>query len=177
MKSLTKTTFVLILSLFLTSSLFAQSSANANATVSAQLTKGLAISNSSGSLDFGAIILDGSGSTETIIPENGAVFEVLGHPNQNVTVTFGTASIINDVWAAGVSGAATGSMTFTPDVEETGTSSSYVGAGAVSSGSAYSADNVSGTGKLYLWVGGEIVVGASQAPGDYTGTFTMSVAY
>ena len=176
MKALTKTTALLIVSLFVTSSLFAQASANANATVTASLVKGLAISHSAGTIDFGEVILDGTGSTETITPDNGAVFEVIGHPNRNVTVTFSTASITNNAWAGPLS-APTGSMTFTPDVEETGTSSSYSGAGAVSSGSAYSAGNVAGSGYLYLWVGGNIVVGASQAPGDYTGTFTMSVAY
>jgi len=175
MKALTRTTFVLIL-LFYSSSLFAQSSAQATATVSAQLVKGLAISHSAGTLNFGEIILDGSGSTETITPENGAVFEVLGHPNRNVTVTFSTATLINDAWATPLS-APTGSMTFTASVEETGSVNTYTSPNSVTSGNAYQADNVTGTGKLYLWVGGSIVVAAAQAWGDYLGTFTMNVAY
>jgi hypothetical protein len=30
---------------------------------------------------------------------------------------------------------------------------------------------------MYIWVGGSLAIAANQANGDYTGTFTLSVAY
>jgi hypothetical protein len=176
MKTLTKVIFVSLMSFFLTSSLFAQASANANATVTASLIKGLAISLTVDALDFGTIQLTGVGQTPAITPENGSVFQVLGHPNRDVDVTFVNATLTNNAWATPL-GAPTDNLTFTPDVEETGSSAAYVGASAVTSGDAVNCPNVTGTGTLYLWVGGEIAIGAAQEAGDYTGTFTMNVAY
>lgn len=176
MKSLTKVSFVVVLVLFVSSSLFAQASANANATVSVTCLKGLSISLSAGDLDFGTVQLNGSPQTPSIDPENGAVFEVLGHPNRDVTVTFSNVTLTNNAWASGLS-APTDDIVFTPSVEETGSSSIYSGANAVTSGNNVTCPNVTGTGTLYLWTGGSLAIDAAQEAGDYTGTFTMNVAY
>ena len=115
-------------------------------------------------------------SNPAITPDNGAVFEVLGHPNRDVTVTFVNATLTNNAWAIPL-GSPTDNLTFTPDVDETQENAVYGGAVAVTSGDAVTCNNVAGTGTLYLWAGGSIAIGAAQEPGDYTGTFTMSVAY
>lgn len=172
MKTLVSVLFVLLLS----APIFAQSSASANATVTANLKKGLSISQVGGSLAYGEIILTGSAQTPAITPEDGVSFLVIGHPNKDITVTFSSVTLDNDAWVT-ANGGSNGTMTFTPEVEHTGENSTYTGATAVTSGNAYTLVNVSGNGNLYLWTGGEIGIGAAQAHGDYTGTFTMSVAY
>jgi len=168
--------FALIVTLFTGSLIMAQSSANASATVLAQLKKGLSISQVGGSLDFGEIILTGSSQAPSRAPSIGANFRVIGHPNKNITVTFDNVTLDNDAWVT-TNGGSNGTMTFTPNVKHTGSSISYASPTDVISGNAYSLVNVSGDGYLYLWVGGSLAIGASQAHGDYTGTYSVTVAY
>ena len=171
MKKLCSILIVLLLSV----SVFAGD--NASATVSASLVKGLAITNVGGSsITFGEIILNGSAQTPTVAPGSGANFEVTGQPNRDVTITFSTADLNNDAWVT-TNGGTNGTMTFTPNLEHTGSSSTYSTGTAVTSGNAYTLVNASGTGTLYLWAGGQLSVAADQAWGDYTGTFTVTVAY
>ncbi len=171
-----KVLFALMFILFAGSTIFAQSSANASATVMAQLKKGLSISQVGGSLDFGEIILTGSSQTPTVASNVGANFRVIGHPSKNITVTFSNVTLNNNAWVT-TNGGTNGTMTFTPSVKHTGSSSTYASPTDVTSGNAYSLVNDSGDGYLYLWVGGSLAIGASQAHGDYTGTFSVTVAY
>ena len=171
-----KTLLTFLFAVVLTFSVFAQTTANSSATVTASLIKGLSISQVGGNLDFGEIMLTGSAQTPAIAPNNGASFEVIGHPGKNVTITFGTVSLTNDVWVT-TNGGTNGSLQFTPSVTQTGSSSSYTGPSAVTSGNVVPLVSVSGDGNLYVWVGGSLAIGSSQAQGDYTGTFTLSVAY
>lgn len=175
MKSLTKSTFLLIIFLLLSSSIFAQSSANASANVAVQLTRGLSITNTGGSLDFGEIIHNGA-ATPSITPENGATFEVLGHPNRAVTVSWTDPSLDNDAWVIS-NGGTNGTILFTADVEENGKTSTYAGATVVVNGNNYTVENDVGTGKLYLWVGGQLTIGGGQALGNYVGSVQIDVAY
>ena len=165
------------LSLLLAANIMAQSNASASTTVTANLKKGLSISQVGGGLSFGEIVLTGSESTPTIAPSSGASFKVVGHPNKNVTISYSSITLSNNAWVTTIGGGTNDNMTFTPNVEHTGSSSSYASPTGISSGNAYQLVNVSGDGNLYLWVGGQIGIGSSQAHGDYTGTFSVTVAY
>jgi hypothetical protein len=158
------------------STLMAQSSASASATVTANLKKGLSISNFTGALNFGDIILTGSAQTPTVAPGSGVRFDVTGHPNKNITITFAGISLDNDAWVL-ANGGTNGTLAFTPTVHHTGNSSTYAAGTAVTSGNVVALVNTTGDGRLYLWLGGSLAVGASQPHGDYTGSFTMNVAY
>lgn len=165
-----------VLLLFIGSSIYAQSSASATATVLAQLKKGLSISLIGGSLDFGEIILNGSPQSPTIAPSSGANFRIIGHPNKNVVITFNNVTLNNNAWVSS-NGGTNGTMVFTPSVKQTGSSSTYESATDVVSGNSIPLVNVSGDGYLYLWVGGSLSIAANQPHGDYTGTFSITVAY
>lgn len=172
-----KTLLTLSFAILVSASIFAQASANASATVMAQLKKGLSISNVNGDLDFGEIILTaGTADSDAITPDNGVQFEVIGHPNKDVTITFSDVTLDNDTWV-GENGGTSDQMTFTPDVEHTGSNSTYTTGTTITSGNAYTLQNVSGDGYLYLWLGGSIAWDAAQEHGDYTGTFEVTVAY
>ena len=175
MKSTIKFCIVLFFIGFSTT-LLAQSSANASATVTAQLKKGLSITGPGGALDFGEIILNGSAQTPTIAVSSGVRFDVVGHPNKNITITFSGMNLTNNAWVT-ANGGTNATLAFTPSVSHTGNSSTYVTGTVVTSGGTVALVNTSGDGKLYLWLGGSLAVGASQAHGDYTGSFTMNVAY
>ncbi len=168
--------FTISLLFFFGANLFAQSSASATAEVKAQLKKGLSIQNLDGDLDFGEIILTGSATTQTIAPNSGVRFLVTGHPGKNVTVSFSNINLTNDAWVA-ANGGNNDVLPFTADVDETGSSSTYTNANNVNSGDQVALVNNSGVGNLYLWLGGSIAISADQEQGDYTGTFTMTVAY
>lgn len=177
MKTLVKTTAILVMSIILTSNIFAQSSANASATVTANLKKGLSMTAIDPSIDFGEIILTaGSAQSNSVAANAGAKFQVVGHPGKAVNVTFANASLDNNSWVL-ANGGSNGSLTFVPSVEQTGGNSTYASASAVSSGNSINLVNNSGDGYLYLWVGGSIDIASNQPHGDYTGTFTITVAY
>lgn len=167
---------VVFLLLGLTAALYAQSSANASATVTANLKKGLSISNFSGDLAFGEIILTGSAQTPTVTPGSGVRFDVAGHPAKNITITFAGINLTNNAWVI-ANGGTNATLAFTPTIHHTGNSSTYTTGTVVTSGNTVALVNTTGDGKLYLWLGGSLAVGASQPHGDYTGSFTMNVAY
>ncbi len=175
MKSVLKLGLLLIF-FGVTNVLFAQSSANASANVTASLAKGLSISNFTGDLAFGEIILTGSAQTPTILPGSGVRFDVIGHPTKFVTITFAGINLTNNAWVS-TYGGTNGTLAFTPNVQHTGSSISYTGNVSVTSGNTVPLVNVTGDGLLYLWLGGSLAVGASQPQGDYTGSFTMTVTY
>lgn len=177
MKATLKTTAILVMSIVLTSNIFAQSSANASATVTANLKKGLSMTAVDPSIDFGEIILTaGTAQTNSVAANLGAKFQVVGHPGKAVNVSFANAALDNSAWVL-ANGGSNGSLTFVPSVEQTGGNSSYTGASAVTSGNSINLVNNSGDGYLYLWVGGSIDIASNQAHGDYTGTFSVTVAY
>lgn len=166
MRSFTKLCVVFVF-FALSTSLFAQASASATAQVLAQLKKGLTLTNLDGDLDFGEIIVTPAPQTPTIAPQFGVRFLASGHPNKNIVVTFGTATLTG--------GSST--IEFTPNVEHTGNVSNYTNPAPVTSGGSYQLVNTTGTGLLYLWLGGSLAIAANQEEADYTGTFTMNVAY
>jgi Mat/Ecp fimbriae major subunit len=171
-----KTLLLVLFATIFTISVFAQSTANSSATVTASLVKGLSMSQIGGNIDFGSIFLTGAAQNPSILPNNGTSFRVIGHPSKNVTVTFANVNLTNDAWATLNSGTSS-SLLFTPSVTQTGSSSSYTGSSAVTSGNVIPLVNVNGDGNMYVWVGGSLAIASNQAQGDYTGTFTLSVAY
>ena len=174
MKTLQKTiAAVALATLLFSSNLFAQ---NASANVKITLKKALGITNIGGSeILFTEVLLDGGTQTPSVDPENGAQFIVTGHPNRDATITFSSFDLTNDAWNAG--NGTDDVLTFTPDIEQTGSSSSYSGASTVTSGVAETLVNVTGTGTLYLWAGGSVAVRADQEHGEYVGTFQIDVSY
>lgn len=149
-------------------STFAQNSASADVNVTATVAKGLTISPTNENLDFGLVVLDPSNPPAPVIdPGNGAQFLVNGEPGRNVTISY------TDISLAGPSGST--AIPFTSNLEQTGTSSTYTGASSVVSGSTAGLDGTNGN--LYLWLGGNLTVAANQMSGNYSGTFTISVAY
>ncbi len=176
MKNKGRFTIVLLISIFLGTSLFAQSSASLNEPVLIQLKKGLSMTKVGGDLDFGEYIVTTSNATISKTNEDGVNFAITGHPNRAVTVNFADVTLNNNVWV-GSNGGTADNLTFSPDVETTAGNSSYAGASSLASGGSVNLANDNGVGKLYLWVGGDIDVSPTTNQGDYVGTFTLSVAY
>ena len=180
MKTALKLSVFLLVTFIVTSSIYAQSSASSNVTVNASLVKGITVNQIDASIDFAELVLTGSATSQTIDPDasTGANLEIVSHPNRGVTVSFSNVTLSNSTWATPL-GATTGTMTFVPDIEHTSNESVYADGTpvTVSSGSSYTAANTSGSGYLYLWIGGSISISETQAPGDYTGTLTVNVAY
>ncbi len=135
----------------------------------ANLIVPLSITPLSGDLDFGEIILTGTPSTETISPHEGKLFEIVGHPNRFVTITFDDVQLDNSQWIL-IYGGNMGTIIFVPDVElENGKK--------IQSGDSARLMREGLLGKLRLWVGGTIDIAANQPPGDYRGLFVISVSY
>jgi hypothetical protein len=144
----------------------AQTSASASASVFAKVIQPIAIAKTA-DLNFGAIITGAAGSV-TVSP--GGVETATGatvvNPNPNVsaaqfTVT-GEPSTAYLIVLPGSVTISNGSQTMTVD----NFSSTPTPAGLLSA-----------TGSQSLAVGAKLTVGANQAVGNYTGTFSVSVAY
>jgi len=176
MKSLTTISALALAVILFSSTLFAQATASGTAAVAAQLKKGLAVTNEGGSLDFGETILTGVIQSDNITNDAGANFKVLGHPNRNVTITFSAVNLTNDAWNVTMGGGTDDILVFTPTMDQSGSSPVHA-VNAVTSGNTLPLPNVTGTGTLYLWVGGSIAIAADQEHGDYVGTFQVDVAY
>ena len=98
-----------------------------------------------GTIDFGQV-LSSSAATETVTPDNGARFQVLGHNNGDVIVSFNDVALTNDLGGP--------DLTFEPNVVYTGASDTYVAGASHTSGNTVSMvdDNADGTGEIYLLV-------------------------
>ncbi|MDA3859704.1 MAG: DUF4402 domain-containing protein [Melioribacteraceae bacterium] len=150
--------------------LFSQTvSSSQNATASAYLVVPISITATSGDLDFGSVLLTGTSTKITIAPSEGKLFVVSGHPNKDVTINFENVPMDNAGWAATTSGVVD-NLTFVPKVQlEDGSS--------IKNGKSKPLVLDGSVGKLNIWVGGSIKIGANQEVGDYTGLFTLNVNY
>jgi len=169
---------VALVTLLLSSNLFGQSLASDVAAVKINLKKGLTIANQGASeIGFVDVVVTTSAQSPTVAAGSGAHFLVTGHPNRAVTMTFLSVTLNNDAWVL-ANGGDEAEMTFTPTMEQTGSTSTYPGSGtSVASGSSVSLVNVTGTGNLNLWVGGSMAINANQSQGDYVGEFSVTVSY
>ncbi len=171
-----KKTIVLLI-LISTIELFAQSSFTVNSQISISLSNGLSINKVGGDLDYGDIIYTGNRQTLTRTPDLGVEFEVTGYRRNLVSVTFpNNIDLDNNDWVSN-NGGTNGTIRFTPTVRHTFGNINYVGSRVVRSGRTYRLSNDSPSGKLYLWLGGRLVVNRNQPYGDYQGTFTITVEY
>lgn len=149
---------------FTAGNLFAQNSASTPVNLSIQ--KSLSIVSVDGNLNFGTI-LQGAATVAPIAPEAGAHFLVNGSEQRLISLTFSPLTL---------TGSFGGNLTFSPEVRETQNFSTYSSGtpNLVNSGSAI---NTAPDGTLNIWVGGSIDNDPTTPEGDYTGSFTISVAY
>lgn len=155
---------------------YSQKSSNAMAVVSAKLVKGLGTQTISGDLNFGDIVLSGSGSTVNKNPGEGMEIKITGHPGKNILMTFSPLEIDNYEWVS-QNGGENGTLTFTPNIEQTSNNASYINAVQVISGNSYTLPNINGEGGLYIWVGGNVQINDNQPAGNYSGTFQINISY
>lgn len=140
-----------------------------NASATAILVVPLSITATQGDLDFGEIFITKSSTVQKISPTNGKLFVVSGHPNRNVTFTFGSVTMDNIVWVATAAGDVD-NLKFIPNIElASGT--------RVRSGDSHTLLFSKGIGIIDVWVGGKIKISSTQKSGDYTGRFTLNVSY
>lgn len=147
---------------------FAQTSANNDATVTAELRAGLTVANVS-ELDFVLLQQTSDGSASSVVtPEFGAQFNVTGNNNADVLVTLSTATLVLtggtgvsvDTWVMH----ATDTQTYSPGASILTTTTT---GGTV----------LSALGAKTLWLGGTLTVAADSDPGTYTGTINVDVVY
>lgn len=149
------------------------------ATSTATVVKPVSITLSgSGSLDFGEIIVTPSLQERFISNQEGQRFLVTGHPGRSVIISYPPSiSLSNSAWVA-VNGGTTSTVTFNANtVTGTGSNSNYTSPVNISSGSGVVLPTVDNSGLLYIWLGGTINIEANKPPGNYTGSFTISVSY
>jgi hypothetical protein len=174
-------TTTLLIAVFLVASAgnaFAQQDDNADANTSIEVLAALSLTNNA-DIDFGQVFNNGP-QTATLDPRDGSVtgnspqgnptvgkFTASGQDGEKIDVTFSDATLNG-----------TGSdLTFTPDVYGSTTDE---GATATTSGSEVTSGSsvtMSASGDYYFWVGGQIPISDGQQQGEYTGTFTLNVAY
>lgn len=129
----------------------------------------LSITAINSTLDFGEIILTGNPFTPSVPPSRGARFIIQGTPARNVTVTYNSITLNNNLWVNNYGGKA-GSLVFTPAVRD-GSDNQIL------SGNSYLLSSGAGIGVLNFNIGGSLIIPANQPPGDYTGQFSFTVSY
>ncbi|MCB9220095.1 MAG: DUF4402 domain-containing protein [Ignavibacteriales bacterium] len=168
---------IVLLILISTIELFSQSNFTSSANVSISINNGLAISKVGGDLDFGDLIYTGNRQTLTRSPDLGVEFVVTGNRRNRVSVSFpNRINLDNNDWV-NINGGPSGTIRFSPNVRHTNGNINYVGSKKVNSGTSYRLSNDSPNGKLYLWVGGGLLINRNQPYGAYKGTFTITVEY
>ncbi len=150
-----------------TAAFAAQSSASANATAGARIIAPITLTKTT-DLNFGDVV-PGSSTGTVVLTTGGAVSSTGG-------VTLGNST---NVAAAGFTVGGQGSETYAVTLPSSASITS--GANTMTVGTFTS--NPAGTGTLSaggsqtLNVGGTLNVGASQATGSYSGSFSVTVAY
>lgn len=174
---------LIIIFLFLVSAsgnnlIFGQSTANTSAEININLIKGLTLTTfGSNTLDFGEIVVTSNSQTVEIANEDGQMFHATGHPWRGVVVSYSTSvTLNNNAWVA-VNGGTQSTLIFTSNVADGYYEPTYVNNPVPTGSEGYLVPDASGIGQGYLWIGGEIIIGANQAPGDYIGQLSVAVAY
>lgn len=150
-------------------SLFAQSPGYQSGSASANLIMPLSVESGAGDLDFGDILVSGSGSRETISPMNGKEFIVKGELKRNISVVFNDVELTNHLWLSKNNGVS-GSLTFLPQVTLSNSAN-------IKSGDTVILEPNGLIGETVLHVGGAIDIKPNQPVGDYEGIFVISVSY
>lgn len=152
--------------------------ASVNIPVSVSITNSLSINRVSGDLDFGEVLSTASSQTLTRDPELGVLFEVNGISRERITVDYSNNVVLdNHNWVSFNGSGIEDDLLFTPNVRHTGRRSTYTSSRNLRDGRRIRLRNNNGTGKLFIWVGGELEINPNQNAGEYEGTFNITVAY
>ncbi|MCB0723332.1 MAG: DUF4402 domain-containing protein [Ignavibacteriae bacterium] len=155
-----------LITLAVSSSSFAQVTANANANVTANLRKGLTIVKDT-DMDFGIVQQNPDNSaSSTLTPQNGAKFSVSGNASTTINVTLSDATLTMSDPAVTVS-------TWVMHVTDTGT---YTSGSNILTG-VNGSTTLSSSGAKTLWLGSTLTATTSATSGVKTGTITVTVAY
>ncbi len=167
---------IVMLMLFISPNIYSQAKQTGTANIRISLVKSLNLRTVQGDLDFGEIIQSSASLNMSITPNKGLLLEVNGSPGKKVYVNYSDVTLNNEQWTNSIGGEK-GLMKFSPKVEHTKANMNYSDASKISSGKAYSLEESSGDGLLYLWVGGKINIEQSQPVGNYEGQFSVTVSY
>jgi len=150
------------------SMLFAQSNANTGVNINAAVIQGLTLTVSGGPLNFGTVV---AGTTPTPISAltSTVMFTATGNGASAIVVSYSSVTLTSG----------TNTLTYTPSVYGASSSSSQGSSTQVTSGTSKNLSGTSGSaGNYYFWLGGDLgTISSSQAPGSYSGTFTLTVHY
>lgn len=154
---------------------YAQSSASTNVPLNATVIQGLSTT-ISGQENFGTIVagttpsaLNAQTATVGSNPGNIALVTVTGNGGKQITVTFSTTTLTGPGTA----------ITFTPSVYGSTSSSNQSSSSAVlNNGTVNLSGSTGSPGNFYFWIGGGLsALPQAQTPGNYSGTWTLSVTY
>lgn len=145
--------------------------------VSLTVSKPLIINKKAGTLDFGVIFSTTNTQTLTKSPETGVLFEVKGIVRERIIVNYSNNIVLDNSEYVALNGGNISNITFRSNVQHTSSNSSYVNPKKLRDGGRIRLGNDNGIGKLYIWVGGDLEIQASQPIGDYKGSFNITVAY
>ena len=151
----------------------AQNSGNASAGIKIRLIKGLNIKTEKGNLDFGEIILPAQNKMLIKSPDKGLRFTVKGQPDKSVMFTFQKAILKRIQENKRLDNV----LQFKPLVVRTNNKTNFFEPTPILNGQFYKLQNQKGEGRMYIWVGGKLKLTHNPIPGNYQGTFTLSVAY
>ena len=153
---------------------FAQNSATGSVPLAATVIQGLTTA-ISGQCNFGTIVAGTtpnalSAQTGTVGSSSGNIAEitVTGNGGNQVNISFGTQNL------TGTGNA----ITFTPSVYGN-SSNTQTGASQITTATSKNLSGATGSaGNYYFWIGGSLsALPANQAPGTYSGTWTLTVSY
>ncbi len=148
---------------------YAQSSQSTGVTLNASVIQGMTLTVSNSSLNLGSLV---AGTTPAALSAatSPIQFTLTANGTSPVTVTFASVTM---------SGPSKSSLNFTPAVTGDASSANQATAATVTSGQTITlgGTNFSAT-NYYFWLGGNVgTLPANQTPGNYTGTFTLTVTY
>jgi len=164
MHNLTKVAALMGLALGVTATAAAQNNATINAT--AVIQQPIVVS-AARALDFGNVF-PGVASTIGVAAASSGEFAVTGQASSPANMTF----VLPTNLVNGGNNLPIGTWTGCHN-----TSNSTTGCTAFTPSAAATASAFSGTGSLWVWVGGTVSPAANQASGTYNGTVTMTAAY
>ena len=139
---------------------------SANITATATVYQAMTVTGAR-TLDFGAVF-PGVNKTIGVAAATSGQFSMTGQNSANVNVSFTLPANLT----SGANNLPIGTWTGCHN-----TSNSTTGCTAFTPSAAATASAFSGTGSLWVWVGGTVSPAANQASGTYNGTVTMTAAY
>jgi spore coat protein U-like protein len=139
---------------------------SANITATATVYQAMTVSGAR-TLDFGSVF-PGVNKSIGVAAATSGQFALTGQNSANLNLTF---TLPTDL-TSGANNLPIGTWTGCHN-----TSNSTAGCTAFTPSAAATASAFSGTGSLWVWVGGTVSPAANQASGTYTGTVTLTAAY